>query len=341
MSFATHNRAVEITYEHVSGSTYDFTVRTIVRNCENCATRPELEINYGDGTLELIPCTDSIQLAPEVELNVYEGTHTYSEVGAFTIFIEDPNRNQDVLNISSGNINSVNIMMYTESFLVIQSLGEGISSPTFEELPFDTFCIDMANLYNSQAIDPDGDSLSYEIVACRQEDGEPIPSYVFPDDINPASDNQFAIYGDEGDVWWLNPKLQGFYNFVLEVNKWRNGELIGKVARDIQIFVTPEELCEIHEDPPPLSVTHNERSMLRLFPNPAQTTLNIEFPETTIHPGVVRAFTLTGQQVLSKQIQPTNMVELNVQNLAQGMYLIHVEIEGGERFVERVVLLGD
>ncbi|NQX98603.1 MAG: hypothetical protein HRT73_12105, partial [Flavobacteriales bacterium] len=53
--FATHNRAGEITYAHISGLTYGITVTTYTK-ADSPADRPNLEIFWGDGTsLDSIP----------------------------------------------------------------------------------------------------------------------------------------------------------------------------------------------------------------------------------------------------------------------------------------------
>ncbi|MDA9262100.1 hypothetical protein N9P38_01925 [Flavobacteriales bacterium] len=49
VSGATHNRGGEITYIHISGNTYQFTITTCTKSSV-AADREELEINFGDGT---------------------------------------------------------------------------------------------------------------------------------------------------------------------------------------------------------------------------------------------------------------------------------------------------
>lgn len=45
---ATHNRAGEIIYEHVSGFTYKVTINTITKASSTAADRPWLKIKWGD-----------------------------------------------------------------------------------------------------------------------------------------------------------------------------------------------------------------------------------------------------------------------------------------------------
>ena len=49
MAKSTHNRGGEITYTHISGNTYQFTITTCTKTSAP-ADRSELDINWGDGT---------------------------------------------------------------------------------------------------------------------------------------------------------------------------------------------------------------------------------------------------------------------------------------------------
>ena len=98
---ATHNRAGSITYRHLSGNTYEFTVKTCTKSTSD-ADRPELEIKWGDGTLDTIDRI-SINASPlyDVQENVYIGTHDFTGPGSYIISVEDPNRNAGIVNISA------------------------------------------------------------------------------------------------------------------------------------------------------------------------------------------------------------------------------------------------
>ncbi|MFY8138679.1 MAG: hypothetical protein ACOVMR_11270, partial [Flavobacteriales bacterium] len=122
---ATHNRAGEITYEHVSGFTYRVIITTYTKESA-LADRPWLKLKWGDEA----PNTpdnelDSLQrdeidpsIAFDVQRNTYTGLHTYSGPGAFTIVVEDPNRNDGVNNI----IASVDQIFCISSMIIISPL---------------------------------------------------------------------------------------------------------------------------------------------------------------------------------------------------------------------------
>ena len=106
---ATHNRAGEITYEHVSGFTYRVRITTYTKQSA-IADRNSLKIRWGDegpNVMEsqldsLFRTNQVLNVGIDVKRNEYTGLHTYSGPGTFTISVEDPNRNAGVLNINNG-----------------------------------------------------------------------------------------------------------------------------------------------------------------------------------------------------------------------------------------------
>ena len=115
-SYATHNRAGEIVYKRIEGQKYEITIITYTEINNDNADRPELGINYGDGTgIDSIKRTKKIPgfIDANIQLNEYKTTHTYPGYGKYTISMLDPNRNGDVINIP----NSIDEMFYIESVI--------------------------------------------------------------------------------------------------------------------------------------------------------------------------------------------------------------------------------
>ncbi|MBK9190255.1 MAG: hypothetical protein IPM77_01485 [Crocinitomicaceae bacterium] len=100
-AFATHNRSGTIRYRHISGYKYEFTVTTCTKSSSE-ADRPELEVQWGDGSSDTIPRI-SIELIPpyDVQINTYVYEHTYTGPASYIVSVEDPNRNAGVVNISN------------------------------------------------------------------------------------------------------------------------------------------------------------------------------------------------------------------------------------------------
>jgi len=227
---ATHQRAAEITYRHISGLTYEFTLisYTFTPSPAN-AYRDYLTIHWGDATTSEIPRVEINYLPNEISYNRYVGAHTFAGPATYTISCEDPNRNGGILNIP----NSINVPLFIFSELVISPfIGGYNNSPILLLPPIDNACVNQPFLHNPGAYDVDGDSLSYRLVTCMGAMGLPIPGYTLP----PATDS-LSLNPITGDFFWVTPPQQGEYNIAILIEEWRDGQKIGSVLRDMQIIV--------------------------------------------------------------------------------------------------------
>ncbi len=259
--YSTHNRAGEITYCHISGLTYGITITTYTRTSSCQADRCELEVHFGDGTLDTIqrvngsPCTTCGQcnncgeeIAPDIKKNIYYTEHTYSGIGTYVLHLEDPNRNANIDNIPS----SVNVTFYIESQLVIfPGLGDNCS-PVLSNPPIDNGCQGAPYLHNPGAVDPDGDSLVYSLVPSLGLEGNVIDGYVFPNEIPGCENNSnLSIDPVTGTLTWDAPQCAGQYNVAIRIEEYRNGQKVGEVVRDMQIDI----LGNCPNDPPQITLT--------------------------------------------------------------------------------------
>jgi gliding motility-associated-like protein len=242
--FATHNRAGEIIYEHVSGYTYKVTIITITK-ASSQADRPWLKIYWGDepsdvteSQLDSLPRSSEVLLVNDAKRNEYFGFHTYSGPGVYTLMMIDPNRNEGVVNITQ----SVNQVFSIQSQLLISPGVGHNNSVQLLNPPTQQACIFQPWIHNPSAFDPDGDSLSYHLVSCLGDGGESlnsgsIPAWVLPNEVTPQTSDIFTINVFTGDVNWITPLLAGQYNIAIKIVEWRGGIPIGFVMRDMQIDV--------------------------------------------------------------------------------------------------------
>ena len=226
--FATHNRAGEITYRHISNLTYEFTLLTYTYSLSP-ADRPSLELNWGDGTSSTIARYQKTALPNDVNLNLYKGTHTYTGQGSFTVSMEDPNRNGNVINIP----NSIQVPFYIETTLNISPFIGNNNSPTLLNPPLDNGCVGFPFYHNAGAYDVDGDSIAYELVYCRGESGNYIQGFTYPN-----ASASFSINPLTGTLSWINPTYQGEYNVAFLIKEYRNGYFLGSITRDMQITIS-------------------------------------------------------------------------------------------------------
>lgn len=225
--YATHNRAGEISYRHLSGLTFQFTITTYTYT-PSPADRPQIEIFWGDGSNAIVNRNNKVDLGNDISKNTYITNHSYSSMGSYHITFEDPNRNAGVINIP----NSVNIPFFIDVLLIINPFMGNNSSPVLLNPPIDNGCVNVPYYHNPGAYDVDGDSLSYKLIPCMGYNGENIPGYSYP-----TASNSISIDPITGELTWDSPQLVGEYNIAIEISEYRRGILIGKMVRDMQVSI--------------------------------------------------------------------------------------------------------
>lgn len=248
---ATHNRAGEITYVQTGPLTITMTVTTYTKTSSLQADRDSIEIFWGDGSSEFIQRTNGngTPLGNDVKLNTYTKDHTYPGRATYTIGFADPNRVANILNVNYPNSVEVEFFLSTTfTFLDPQFQGTN-SSAILLQPPIDKACANKIFIHNPNAYDPDGDSLSYELVVPKMSATNEVPGYLFPNEVSPGLLNKITLDPITGDFVWNTPRQQGEYNIAIKVNEWRRGVLLNSIIRDMQILVIA---CE--NDPPVIDV---------------------------------------------------------------------------------------
>jgi hypothetical protein len=274
---ATHLRAGEITVvrENCQSLTFTITV-TVYTNTGSSVlfggrVGEEDILEFGDGAWVLVPETPNTprpDLGPDIGTASFTVSHTYAGPGKYTISYREPNRNQGVLNMD----NSVNTRFYIETEIFIDPFLGCNNTPVLLIPPIDQACTGVAFFHNPGAYDPDGDSLSYELVVpfsdrnlqvVRYQDpaaNEPRQFYTNYNTGNETGDGtpSFRIDPIDGTITWDAPGKQGEYNVAFVIIEWRKiaGQWIkvGFVRRDMQILVNdcnnerpdliiPEDVC--------------------------------------------------------------------------------------------------
>jgi gliding motility-associated-like protein len=244
-SKATHNRAGEITYQHISGKTYKIIVTTYTNTDPNTtsADRCELTVYFGDGDSAIVPringpsnacfTADGVIIDTYTKKSVYEVIHTYSGAGSYFITMEDPNRNAGVCNIP----NSVDQSFFLTTELIINTWLGANSSPALLNPPIDNACVGECFEHNPGAFDSEGDSLSYSLTTCYAN-GAPIPGFILPPNMSNSDIDALT-----GQLLWCAPPMICQYNIAILIKEYRrspfdgNWYYIGSVLRDMQIDV--------------------------------------------------------------------------------------------------------
>jgi len=225
--FATHNRAGEITLTQLDELTYEITITTFTYTLSQ-ADRSQLEVQWGDNTFSYAQRKSITKLPNFYQKNTYITQHTFPGAGTYEIVVQDPNRNLGVKNIP----NSVNVVFSIKTTITINPTVGKNSTPILLNPPIDRAALNQIFIHNPAAYDPDGDSISYKLTVCTEEDGKPIENYTLPQ----SSD---TLYVDPitGDLTWITPVDTGIYNIAIDIEEWRDGVKIGNIVRDMQIEV--------------------------------------------------------------------------------------------------------
>lgn len=236
LSYATHNLGGYISYKHISGLTYEFTLTMHSDVNSPAIMRKEIEINWGDNTGSDSISVNSENLIPNSNMleRVFIEQHTFPGAGLYKVSIEDPNRTAGISNIS----NSVNIPFALETELRIPPLASAInkSSPRVKSpLMADAF-IGQKFSYNLFASEDDDDYIFYELVQTKGTGGFNASGYFFPEAL--------SIDPINGELNW-EPTSSGLFAVTVKITECRNGIQTSSTLVDLLLRSSPGPTDEL------------------------------------------------------------------------------------------------
>lgn len=251
-SSASHGAGGNLTYTHLTGNQY-LVHFTYYRDCFGIAA-PTSVIVYiesfscgigqqqfnaaeiGTGVEITYPCSTSQTTcgngtAPGIQRHDYEVTVALpGQCPDWRIWVTDCCRNQAITTLN----NAAGLGVYIEARL--NNTNTDNSSPQFAIDPILFVCTGANFAFNNGAIDQEGDSLVYSFIAPRTDANMNCaynPGYSV---LNPISSTPaVSIDPSTGDVSMFPTNIEVGVMVVL-ITEYRNGELIGSVMRDIQIY---------------------------------------------------------------------------------------------------------
>ncbi len=252
--WATHNRAGDITYVQIGPLKIRLTVTTYTKTSSAGADRDSVEVFWGDGQRQYIyringPNLNGERLENDIKRNYYVSEHTYPGVGTYTVNMTDPNRVGNILNLNFPNSVGIQFHLSTTLTLLNSTIQGYNNSVVLLQPPIDFGCIGKKFVHNLNAYDPDGDSLSFELIVPFQATGSEVPNYRFPDQIFAGPDNKINLDRATGNFTWTAPQKDGEYNIAILIKEYRNGILLNSIVRDMQITI---ENCS--NDPPEIAI---------------------------------------------------------------------------------------
>lgn len=255
-AFATHAAGSDIKYRSLGGNQYEIEV-TFYRDCGGVAEPSDITVNCksvtgnsnfnvvctkvasGNGIEITVPCTASNTTCnggatTGIRKWIYRGTVTLPSQRADWVFSYSICcRNCSITTIS--NPCASNSVLYIEATLN-NILAQGNSSPSFSNIPIAFVCIGQSFNYNHGVLDADGDSLKYELIAPKTSATSNV-SFISPASITTpiASSTPFTLNSVTGDFNFTPSQIQ-IGVMAVRVKEYRNGQLIGSVIRDMQIY---------------------------------------------------------------------------------------------------------
>ncbi len=165
--------------------------------------------------------------------------------GPFTVAYQRCCRNSSVINLI--NVQATGATYFT---VIDPSLAPINSNPVFSQHPSTFICKNVPFTFDQSAVDADGDSLVYELIAPYDggSQSNPIPD---PPDAPPYSHVTFkAPYSTNDPLGGIpmsinshtgiltgTPSYSGQFVYGIVIKEYRNGVLIGQTTRDFQINV--------------------------------------------------------------------------------------------------------
>lgn len=224
---ATHSLGGYITYEHVSGLTYEVLLIIYADPNSPAIGRKEILLSWGDGNSDSILVDSEVLIGNDLMKRTFKSNHTYPSTANYTISLEEPNRSGGIDNIS----NSVNIPLYLETRLTISpTLAIKNESITLEADPIAITKIGEDFKQNLSVSEPDGDILIFELVETKGTGGASAPGFFFPDSV--------SINRKSGAFLWKSPQQLGVFIFTIKVTECRDGNQIGSNLIDFQVRIT-------------------------------------------------------------------------------------------------------
>lgn len=252
---ATHIRSIELVARRVdcTSNTYELVFTAYLNPNTSVQFGGEGDlIFFGDGETFEIPPQQPIS-SNGIAYAQFTIHHTYARSGKYLIGYREVNRGESIANMD----NSISTPFFVEMEILIEP-GMCNTSPRFLVPPIDGGCSGKAFYHHLGAVDPDGDSLSYEFITPRQAKDDFVKNYRLPNvpefyqvsglDYNKANEDGTApptlsIDPVTGLITWDAPGAAGTYSLAVKITEWRfrvsdsTWNQIGFVTRDMEIEV--------------------------------------------------------------------------------------------------------
>lgn len=259
--YGTHIKAGEFSARRLSGSSlsYEITLTLYYNTNGTTVDNDIVNIQFGDGDAQNVGRISKTNVGNNTTKNVFVVNHTYGGVSTYIVRMRDENRNGGIINTPGPSGSSSDVAFYVEMELKVNPLYGLNNSPIMSVPPIDFGNVGEIFTHNPGAYDPDGDSLSYELIPAKSSFNVPVFGYNYP--ASPIYGGTATTGGAAyctldpltGDLVWNTPSNYGndprYYNIAMKITEWRFGRAIGYIVRDMQV-----EIFQRNNNPPKLTL---------------------------------------------------------------------------------------
>ncbi len=271
-SYASHAMGTDITYRCLGNSQYEVTV-AFYRDCSGIPAPSSISIKFFSASCnisstnaythtlllqnalsrEVSPlCPDDLPNSscnggplPGVERYVFMDTILLPRsCSDWIVGYSECCRNSNITNL----VSAAGYDLYAYA-VINNTSGICNNSPVFTTLPVPYICATKTFNYNHGAVDPDGDTLKYQMIQPNDDYLVPIPyDGIFSVNYPLSTTTSTFQFDSATGQMSFTPDIQQNAVVTIQVKEYRNGVLVGSTMRDIQIVVLESSLCT--NDPP-------------------------------------------------------------------------------------------
>lgn len=150
----------------------------------------------------------------------------------FVFSVTDCCRNSAITSV----INPETLPLYVEATL--NNLTNENSSSVFSGKPIMVLATHQENQFSVNALDSDGDSLVYSLIAPKTSELTNVNYVSGYDAQHFIASNTISTFNSENGIITINPSQQETAILAVKISEYRNGELIGSTMRDVQLIST-------------------------------------------------------------------------------------------------------
>ncbi|MBP6389442.1 MAG: hypothetical protein KA352_01005 [Flavobacteriales bacterium] len=240
----------ELTYTWLGGNDYELRL-AVLSDCSFSVLNPLqsvwCESSCGSGFNTDIVLTDTVGISincmgqlttceggsyPGARLHYYRDTITLSACADWILSWHWCCRRDEVSNL----MNAGTYDLYVSATL--DNLNQpGNSSPIYQDFTGPFVCLSTPLCIANAGYDPDGDSLTYQMVEPLHDGSAPVPYVAGFDPSDPFPSATGHAFDPTTGNHCSTPNMLGDYVVAYQVEEWRNGIVVGRSRRDLQIWV--------------------------------------------------------------------------------------------------------